>query len=97
MITLSGRVLDIDALACGSVSGALGAARARESDEILPAVGIELLVTVGQSIAQGQPWANLHHEEQSVASDLLIKLKNAVVVGDVLNPVSSTRILEIVQ
>jgi thymidine phosphorylase len=99
LITLSGRVLDIDALACGSVSGALGAARARESDEILPAVGIELLVTVGQSIAQGQPWANLHHEEQSVASDLLIKLKNAVVVGDVPNPtlVSSTRILEIVQ
>ncbi|XP_046652473.1 thymidine phosphorylase-like [Daphnia pulicaria] len=96
---LSGRVLDIDALACGSVCGALGAARARASDEILSAVGIELLVTVGQSITQGQPWANLHHEEQSVASDLLVKLQNAVVVGNAPHATlaPTTRILEIVQ
>jgi thymidine phosphorylase len=99
LITFSGRVLDIDALACGSVCGALGAARARASDEILSAVGIELLVTVGQSITQGQPWANLHHEEQSVASDLLVKLQNAVVVGNAPHATlaPTTRILEIVQ
>lgn len=98
MITFSGRVLDIDALACGSVCGALGAARARASDVILSAVGIELLVTVGQSITQGQPWAKLHHEDQSVASEHLIKLQNAVVVGEANNAlVPTSRILEIVQ
>lgn len=85
-------------MACGSVCGALGAARARASDEILSAVGIELLVTVGQSITQGQPWAKLHHEEQSVASELLIKLQNAIVVGEASDAfLSSSRILEIVK
>lgn len=94
----SGRVLDIDALACGSVCGALGAARARASDVILSAVGIELLVTVGQSITQGQPWAKLHHEDPSVASEHLIKLQNAVIVGEANNAlVPTSRILEIVQ
>lgn len=89
--------MDIDALACGSVCGALGAARARASDEILPAVGIELLVTVGQTIAEGQPWAKLHHETHPVAADHLIMLQNAVVIGETNeNPPSSSRILEVV-
>lgn len=90
--------MDIDALACGSVCGALGAARARASDEILPAVGIELLVNVGDLIARGQPWAKLHHETHPVAFDLMAKLQNAVSIGemnDTLTPRS--RILEVIE
>lgn len=80
--------------------GALGAARARASDEILPAVGIELLVTVGQTIERGQPWAKLHHESHPVASDHLIRLQNAVVINnqeDDNTYSASSRILEVIQ
>ena len=86
-------------MACGSVCAALGAGRIRASDDILAAVGIELLVTVGQNVTIGQTWAKLHHETNPVASELLIKLQNAIVIGgetsNMLLPRS--RILEIVQ
>lgn len=94
-------MLNIDALACGTVSGALGAARARASDPILPAVGIELLVTAGQCVSEGQEWCRLHHETSPIPDDLLDKLNRAIVIGsgyengDAQNPV--TRILEVIQ
>lgn len=94
-----GWVQDIDALTCGVVSGALGAARARTSDAILPAVGIELLVRPGVPVKEGQPWAHLHTESLEVPSDLWTSLHNAIVVGP-HQPVSScktpSRILEII-
>lgn len=99
---VSGRVLDIDALACGTVSGALGAARARASDAVLPAVGIELLAVPGQSVSQGQVWAKLHHETSPVPDDLLDKLNRAIVIGSVIvndakAQKTATRILEVIE
>lgn len=101
-VFIIGTVLDIDALACGWVCGALGAARSRASDPILPGVGLELLVTVGHPIEKGQAWANLHHDSLPVAGDLMLKLQNAIVVATptqsntILSLRTRSRILEIV-
>lgn len=95
----AGRVRDIDALACGIVSGALGAARAWASDAILPAVGIELLVASGQTVSQGQVWARVHHETSSIPDDLLEKLNRAIVIGsdDGSPHNSASRIIGVIQ
>lgn len=90
--------MDIDALTCGVICGALGAARARTSDAILPAVGIELLVRPGQPLSEGQPWARLHHESLELPADLWNNLHNAIVVGPIQEISSEpSRILEIIQ
>ena len=78
--------------------GALGAARARASDKILPAVGVQLHVKVGQPIEEGQLWVELKHECQTVPSDQLEKLRNAIKISSEA-PVTtrSSRILEIIE
>ena len=94
----AGYVVDIDALTCGVICGALGAARARTSDAILPAVGIELLVRLGERVEEGQPWARLHHESDQLPNNLLDNLLNAIVVGPIQeHPMEPSRILEIIQ
>jgi len=93
----SGYVFDIDALMLGVACGALGASRARASDIILPAVGVELLVSQGQLISEGQPWARLHHEIEQLPYDIESQLKNAITVNYSPPPTDTkTRLLEVV-
>jgi len=92
----SGYVSDIDALALGVACGALGASRARASDVILPAVGIELLVKQGQQIGEGQPWARLHHEVKQLPLDLELQLKEAITITYSQPEVQNSRILEVI-
>ena len=91
-----GYVSDIDALALGIACGALGASRARASDVILPAVGIELLVKQGQQICEGQPWARLHHEVKQLPLDLESQLKEAITITYSQPEVQNSRILEVI-
>jgi len=85
-------------LAIGVVCGTLGAGRARTIDGILPAVGLELLVHLGQHVTEGEPWAELHHECPEVPAPLWANLHNSIVVGtaqpDMTN--STNRILEVI-
>lgn len=94
----TGYVIDIDALAIGVVCGSLGAGRARTIDGILPAVGLELLVHLGQHVTEGEPWAELHHECPEVPASLWANLHNSIVVGplqpDMTN--ATNRILEVI-
>lgn len=91
----SGYVFDIDALVLGVACGALGGSRARASDIILPAVGMELLVSQGQLISEGQPWAKLHHEIKELPSDLESQLNNAITISYSPSIEAQTRILEV--
>lgn len=76
--------------------GALGAARARASDKILPAVGVLLHVRVGQIVQEGQLWVELKHECEEVPLDQLEKLKSAIKISAEATPARLTRILEVV-
>ena len=55
-----GYIEAVDAFALAQVALELGAGRAKASDEIDHAVGIELHVRSGEKIAKGQPLATLH-------------------------------------
>ena len=57
----AGHIAGIDSFALGMASMKLGAGRRRAEDNIDPAVGIELLRTVGDRVDEGEPIARLHH------------------------------------
>ncbi|NXH13542.1 TYPH phosphorylase, partial [Bucco capensis] len=57
-----GWVQQIEALPLAHTLHALGAGRARAGDPINPRVGVELLVTVGQHLREGEPWLRVHHD-----------------------------------
>lgn len=77
--------------------GALGSARARASDTILPAVGVKLHVKVGQVVHEGQLWVELKHEYQEVPKDLLNKLQDAIKISSQQQDICQSRILEIIE
>lgn len=91
-----GYIVDLDALAIAQVCGALGASRARASDTILPAVGAQLYVKVGQNVTQGQQWVELKHECQEIPKDLLQKLEKAIQISPQQGHTEQSRILEII-
>jgi len=78
-VTSTGRVAEIDSLTVSHVCGALGASRARASDVIQFAVGLELLVKVGQVVAEGDTWAILQHETP-LTPELQARLDRAIVI-----------------
>ena len=78
-VSSAGRVTDIDSLTISHVCGAMGASRARASDVIQFAVGLELLVKVGQVMAEGDTWAVLQHETP-LPPELRARLDGAIVI-----------------
>ncbi|KAK4021943.1 hypothetical protein OUZ56_007431 [Daphnia magna] len=95
--SISGYVVDLDALAIAQVCGALGAARARASDIILPAVGVQLNVKVGQAVVEGQVWGELKHECEIVPKNLWKKLQDAISISLTQQTIEVSRILEIIE
>ena len=79
---VDGYVRSVDALACGRVSMALGAGRARKQDSVDPAVGLVLGVRSGDRVAAGQTLATLHSRAPlSVDSDLVRRLQTAFLIA----------------
>ncbi|MEX2487072.1 MAG: thymidine phosphorylase [Nitriliruptoraceae bacterium] len=77
----SGVVQDIACRELGELAGGLGAGRQRQGDTIDPAVGIELLVRVGDTTDDDQPAARIHARTDTDAQAALARLSDLVRVG----------------
>lgn len=71
----AGVIGGIDAYVLGIAAMRLGAGRSRAEDVIDPAVGIELLVDIGEPVKAGAPLARLHHN--SDPGDVVDIVRNA--------------------
>lgn len=66
----------------GEVSGDLGAGRARKSDAVDPAVGLDLHVTVGDRVEAGQPLITVHARTEEAADRAEERLRTLVTLAD---------------
>ncbi len=78
----SGVVTRVDALPFGIGAWRLGAGRARAEDAVVHAAGIDLHVTVGQSISAGQPLFTLSADDETRFSRALDAVEGAWEIGD---------------
>ncbi len=75
----------VSAIACrriGELAGRLGAGRRRQGDRIDPAVGLELLVRVGDRVDDGQPAARVHARTEDDLAMARAALAELVELGD---------------
>nr|WP_186807405.1 thymidine phosphorylase [Microbacterium testaceum] len=78
----SGVVTRVEALPFGIGAWRLGAGRARAEDAVVHAAGIDLHVTVGQSVAAGQPLFTLLADDESRFERALGAVEGALEIGD---------------
>ncbi len=74
----------VDRFAClevGAVAMELGAGRAKSSDQIDHAVGLELHAKRGDRVETGQPLATLHHHSHQDPAALVERLRAAMVIS----------------
>jgi pyrimidine-nucleoside phosphorylase len=76
-----GHVRAIDAERLGILSVEMGAGRARAEDAVDPAVGIEIVATLGNRVAVGEPLAKLHVRERTSAEAWISETRSAFSVG----------------
>jgi pyrimidine-nucleoside phosphorylase len=77
-----GYVRTLHAELVGRAAVALGAGRARLDDVVDPAVGIEVIATVGTPVRKGEPVLRVHHRDGRGLADALALLGQAVEIGD---------------
>ncbi|XP_047470645.1 thymidine phosphorylase-like isoform X4 [Penaeus chinensis] len=75
----SGVLVGMDAMAMAKISLQLGAGRNKVGDPINYSVGIMLVKVVGESVKEGETWAELHHDSPLPPS-LLQKMQGAVTI-----------------
>jgi pyrimidine-nucleoside phosphorylase len=92
-----GQVTALPARAVGELAGALGAGRARKSDDVDPAVGLELLVEVGDRVTRGQPLAQVHARTEEAAQEAIARLRGLVVIGEPGTAVPEVTLLDVVR
>ena len=78
----AGRVTAIACRRLGELAGSLGAGRARQGDPIDPAVGLELLVRIGDEVGPGRPAVRVHARTPADAERALGTLPDLVHVGE---------------
>jgi pyrimidine-nucleoside phosphorylase len=78
----SGYVSEVQARIVGETSVVLGAGRKKKGDSVDPAVGIEVLVKVGQKIQAGQPLFIIHAHDQATLEEARINLMDAIQIVD---------------
>ncbi|MDQ1131372.1 thymidine phosphorylase [Microbacterium sp. SORGH_AS_0888] len=89
----SGVVSRIDALPFGVAAWRLGAGRARASDAVVHAAGIDLHVGLGERVAQGQPLFTLSADDGARFERALAAVDGAWEISDT-EPAASPRVLE---
>jgi pyrimidine-nucleoside phosphorylase len=75
--THAGTVRTVDALAIGHAANALGAGRMTVEDSIDPAVGVELVRKIGDSVEEGGVLAILHVNDETNAGEAQRKVEAA--------------------
>ena len=78
----SGVVTRVEALPFGIGAWRLGAGRARAEDAVVHAAGIDLHVTVGDSVAAGQPLFTLSADDETRFDRALAAVEGAWEIGD---------------
>jgi pyrimidine-nucleoside phosphorylase len=68
----AGRIAAIDAEAVGTAVVVLGGGRRRKEDRIDPAVGVTVLVRLGDEVREGEPLAVVHHRGDPSAAAALV-------------------------
>jgi pyrimidine-nucleoside phosphorylase len=76
----SGLLRRLDAGSVGRTLVALGAGRAKASDTIDPAVGVDRMVKTGTAVRAGEPLLRVHARTPEAAQQALASLRAAVVV-----------------
>ncbi|MCL2011400.1 MAG: thymidine phosphorylase [Cystobacterineae bacterium] len=78
----TGYVHKQEAMAIGLGAVALGAGRARAEEEIDASVGFVLLCKPGEHIEKGQPWIEIHANEEGRLEAAMARLEGAFEVGE---------------
>ncbi len=84
----SGVVSDVDAMGVALAALRLGAGRAKASDRIDPAVGVDALVKIGERVAAGAPLCVIHASDEAALVEAQRMLSAAITVGDSPRPLS---------
>lgn len=74
----AGYLKTVDACLIGETAVALGAGRMRKGDPVDPAVGIEVLVKVGDAVRAGQPLFRVHASSADSMASAMESLEQAV-------------------
>jgi len=75
-----------DLRAVGRAVSTLGGGRARLGDPIDSAVGLVFLCTEGQTVAAGDPIAEIHHRESRGLEPAMVLLTEAIEIGAPFEP-----------
>lgn len=78
----AGIVQDVDAMEVALAALRLGAGRAKAEDNVNPAVGITGLVKVGETVAEGQPLAVIHADDDESWAAAEVRLRECIKIGD---------------
>jgi pyrimidine-nucleoside phosphorylase len=78
----AGVVADVDAMGVALAALRLGAGRAKASDRIDPAVGVDALMKVGERVAAGASLCVIHASDEAALVEAKRMLADAIVIGD---------------
>jgi pyrimidine-nucleoside phosphorylase len=78
----AGVVADVDAMGVALAALSLGAGRAKASDRIDPAVGVDALVKIGERVAAGAPLCVIHANDEAALAEAQRQLAAAIAIGD---------------
>jgi pyrimidine-nucleoside phosphorylase len=82
-----GFIAEVQARTVGETAVVLGAGRKKKGDEIDPAVGIEVMVKVGEKVAKGDPLFIVHAHDQQTHEEARNSLMKAVqIVSEKVQP-----------
>lgn len=74
----TGWVDSVDARIVGETAVALGAGRAQKGDKIDLAVGINVLINIGDHVQAGSPFFEVHANDRMKLNEAMVRLKTAV-------------------
>jgi pyrimidine-nucleoside phosphorylase len=77
----SGYISEVHARTVGETAVVLGAGRMKKGDSVDPAVGISVMVKVGDAVEIGQPLFVIHARSDDAVDEASQQLKNAVKIG----------------
>lgn len=90
--TKSGWVSEVDAMGVALAALRLGAGRAKASDAVNHAVGVNGLVKIGERVEAGAPLATIHADDEAALAEAKVMLARAIVVAD--GAVSATPLID---